>query len=164
MYTWILLTPGNTKTVNLELKSFCLLKTLERPKEEYMLKVVKLYTAKPVRDITQTWHFQHCSGTNHGTGKFIFKTICRCFSESFTMLRNVTHVPQHNTLRKGSRVIHCDGIDNRVSMAGRRTCGATGPILNGAPPTVTWPSSPWWTWRLWSWSHKNCWTRWSTRH
>ena len=43
-----------------------------------MLKVVKLYPAKPVRDITQTWHFQHCSGTNHGTGKPTSKTIWRC--------------------------------------------------------------------------------------
>ena len=77
---------------------------------------------------------------------------------------NITHVPQHNTLRKGSRVIHCDGIDSRVSIAGRRTCGATGPVPGGAPPTGTWPSSPWWTWRWWSWSHKICWTRWSTRH
>ena len=47
------MTPGNTKTVNPELKSFCLLKTLEKSKEEYMLKVVKLYLAKLVRDITQ---------------------------------------------------------------------------------------------------------------
>ena len=34
--------------MNLELKSFCLLKTLEKQKEAHMSKVVKLYTAMPV--------------------------------------------------------------------------------------------------------------------
>ena len=76
--------------------------------------------------------------------------MCYVFSESFlahgtspccgTSRRgNITHVPKHNTLRKGSQVIHCDGIDSRVSTAGRRTGGATGPVPGGAPPTGTWP-------------------------
>ena len=106
LYTWILLTPVNMKTVNLELKSFCLLKTLEKQKEAHMSKVVKLYPAKPVRDISQTWHFQPCSGTNHGTGKPTSQTIWRCCNGqlhnvlcqigefpctwNLTVLRNVT--------------------------------------------------------------------------
>ena len=128
--------------MNLELKSFCLLKTLEKQKEAHMSKVVKLYTAMPVIRYIANLARSALFWNKPRHGQTHISDHSALFSESFTMMRNVTHVPHYNTLRKGSRVIHCDGIDNSVSIAGRRTCGGTGPLLNGAPPTVTWPSSP----------------------